>query len=116
MTKLINLDNDTFSELKTDMTHAINALISNMEAADSEEGAVTVKLSVQLDTAADRNGEIQKIPKFTHKVGYAVKVEGKFDGCVAGVYSLQRDSIGRYALRPIDEQISVFDEPEEDAQ
>lgn len=109
MIRTIDMDGDVFKNLKADMNLVINALLKKMNECDTPEAEVNVKMKIQLLTEATESGDVQTVPLFTHKVGYAVKLEGKKEGHVDDHYVLEREH-GVYWLKEADDpQMSMFD-------
>ena len=104
--KYIDMREDTFDELKADMTVSLNRLIRTMREFDSEKAAMTVKVEVTMHKAIGEDGKTIIMPKFTHKVSSTVQAKDEKEGCVAGVYELVATD-GGYVLKPIGEQMSM---------
>ena len=109
--KPINLDSDTFSQLKTDMTQALNRLLRTMQSGvGADSASLTVKLNVELKDETTDDGSAVTVPVFEHTVTSNVQVKNKVDGKLNGYYSLVDDGRGNYSLKPLNDQIDMFEE------
>lgn len=108
--KPINMESDTFAIMKQDMTTAINRLLRHMQKYHAEKASMTVKLTVTLEDDELDNGEQGVVPTFEHKVSSTVQIKDESDGKLAGNYVLEEDGKGGYVIRPITEQMDMFEE------
>ena len=77
--KPINLDSDTFSQLKRDMTQELNRLLRTMQTGvGADKAGITVKLTVELKDENDNGSQIT-VPVFEHTVTSTVQVKNKVD-------------------------------------
>lgn len=110
--KPITMDADTFDKLKEDMTNSLNRLLRDMKKYGSDKAAMTVKLTVCLDDQELDNGEKGTVPTFEHKVTTSVQIKNELDGKLTGEYTLEGDGNGGHILRPITDQVDMFEEEE----
>ncbi len=108
MSKLIDMNTDTFEELKTDMTIVLNRLLATMQSYGAEKAAMSVKVEVQLKKAVTDSGENVPVPEIKHKVSSTVQVKDEKEGEVKGYYALAKTEDG-YSLVPLGEQGDIFD-------
>lgn len=111
--KIIDMENDTFAKLKQDMTDGLNRLIANMESYGSDEAALTVKVKIKFEDQCLDDGKSVTVPSFEHKVSYAVQIKRESEGRLEGVYSLEEGDKGRYRLKPLNDQMDMFEELED---
>ena len=112
--KPINMESDTFDQLKTDMTNSLNKLLCNMQDYDAEKASMTVKVTITLADQELDNGAHGSVPTFEHKVSIALQFKDTVDGKLDGEYTLEGDGHGGHILRPISGQIDMFEEPVEE--
>ena len=113
--KPINMDSDTFAELKKDMNAAINQLLGNMQEFDSKKSALTVKLTISLeDKEIGNDGRDVVVPKFEHKVSFTVQAKGEKNGKLEGDFILENDGKGGYVIKPLSMQMDMLEVAEEE--
>lgn len=105
--KPVNMDSDTFAQLKQDMTNAINRLLTHMQKYGSEKAAMAVKMTITLDDESEG-----LVPKFEHKVTTTVQRKDDVSGSLAGEYVLEEDGKGGYMLKTLIDQASMFESAE----
>ena len=106
----IDMQSDTFKDLKNDMGIGINALLRNMQEYGADEATMTVKLTILLnDNAIEKNGcsKSVTIPTFKHKVSYTVQAKNEIEGKLYGDFALQSNGHGLYQLVPMSEQLRM---------
>ncbi len=103
--KPVNMNSDTFKDLKGDMTETMNKLIRNMIEFHSDKAAMTVKVTIQMDSTA---GVV--FPKFKHKVSCTVQQKDEKNGEMFGVYTLEKNEDGTFFLKQ--EQTDLFESAE----
>lgn len=111
--KPVNLESDTFSLMKADMTRSINHLLRQMQKFGSEEASLTVKLTVHLEEEELDDGGAGLVPTFEHKVTTSVQLKSDTKGKLAGEYVLDPDGKGGYNLKPMSGQMDMFEDEEE---
>lgn len=109
--KPVNLESDTFAQMKQDMTAQINRLLRQMQKYNAEKAAVTVKLTVSLEEEELDDGVKGVIPLFEHKVTSTVQIKNQAEGKLGSEYVLTERPDGTYELRPISGQLDMFEEP-----
>lgn len=108
--KPVNMDSDTFAVMKQDMSNAINRLLRHMQRYNAEKASLNVKLTVSLSQEELDNGEKGTIPLFEHKVTSTVQIKDESAGKLGGEYVLVDDGKGGHELRPITDQLDMFEE------
>ncbi len=108
--KPINLESDTFAQMKQDMTKYINLLLRLMQRYGEEKAALTLKLTVSLTEQELDNGEKGMVPTFEHKVTTAVQRKDETKGKLPGEYVLDPDGNGGYNLKPLSAQMDMFEQ------
>lgn len=103
--KKIDMNSDTFSKLKNDMTFLMNKLLNNMEAYGAEEAAMSVKINVKLEDTADG-----KIPVIKHKIATGVQIKDERENKIGGDCTLEKDDKGMYQLHFFVDQADMFEE------
>ena len=109
--KPVNLESDTFAQMKEDMTASINRLLRLMQRYDADKAALTLKLTVSFDEQELDNGERCTVPTFEHKVATTVQRKDETDGKLPGEYFLEANGNGGFNLKPLSEQLDMFEEP-----
>lgn len=109
--KPITMESDTFAAMKQDITVSLNRLLKNMQEYGSDKAALTVKLTVTLEDQELDNGEQGTVPKFEHKVSSTVQIKDETEGELDGNYILEDDGHGGHVLKPLSQQMEMFEEP-----
>lgn len=114
----ISLGSSTFSDMKRDWTNIMQEAIQKAKELGVTKGSVTLKTEFTLDkmpVTSEKDYRDADVPHFKWKVAYAVKLENNQDGEFGGEYELAQED-GKYGLRSLDGQTSMFDveEDEED--
>jgi len=112
----ISLGSSTFSDLKRDWTTTMQEAIAKAQELGVSKGSVTLKTEFVLDkmpVTTEKDYRDADVPKFKWKVGYTVKLENSSDGEFGGEYELTKTD-GSYGLRPLDGQMSMFEEDEDE--
>ena len=86
--KNLDLDSDTFEEMKKNFNFVLQRLLGNMEEKQSREGSLTLKLDITLASEFIPNydpevqGETREIhkPSFKHKITSVVKINDEKSG------------------------------------
>jgi hypothetical protein len=112
MPSIMNIDmqSDTFGDLKRDMGIGINALLRNMQEYGVDEASMTVKLTILLsDYSVEKNGQSRPATKpiFKHKVSYTVQAKNEIEGKLYGDFALESNGNGMYQLVPMSEQLRM---------
>ena len=111
----INMASSTFSEMKGDLTQAINKCLKEMEKADSDVGKVTLSISIVKDkmpVTTEKDYRDAVVPRFKWKAESNVPLKTAFEGELGGEYELTKEDDG-FALKSINGQTSMFDEDED---
>ena len=118
--KNLDLDSDTFEEMKKNFNFVLQRLLGNMEEKQSREGSLTLKLDITLASEFIPNydpevqGETREIhkPSFKHKITSVVKINDEKSGNMDSEMELYMDENGVYKMKPIanTQQRSIFDE------
>ena len=111
----INMASSTFSEMKGDLTQAINKCLKEMEKADSDVGKVTLSISIVKDkmpVTTEKDYRDAVVPRFKWKAESNVPLKTAYEGELGGEYELTKEDDG-FALKSINGQTSMFDEDED---
>ncbi len=108
--KPITMDSDTFAQMKQDMTDTMNKLLRNMQEYGADEAAMSLKWTISLEEQELDNGEKGTVPICQHKVTSNVQIKNERDGKLGGDYTLENDGKGGHILRPIVDQVDMFEE------
>lgn len=108
--KPINLEGDTFAQMKQDMTASISRLLRLMQRYGAEKAAVTLKLTVSLEEQELGSGEKGTVPTFEHKVTTTVQRKDEVAGKLPGEWTLEPDGSGGFNLKPLPDQMDLFEE------
>ena len=111
----INMASSTFSEMKGDLTQAINKCLKEMEKADSDVGKVTLSISIVKDkmpVTTEKDYRDAVVPRFKWKAESNVPLKTAYEGELGGEYELTKEDDG-FALKSINGQTSMFDEDDE---
>ena len=112
----ISMANSIFSEAKGDLTEALQKCLTEMEKAESDTGKVTMTISITKDkvpVTTEKDYRDAVVPKFKWKAESNVPMKTAYDGEFGGEYELTKDS-GRFCLKPISGQTSMFDEDDDE--
>lgn len=113
----ISMGNSILSEMKGDLTEALQKCLTEMEKAESDTGKVTLTISIVKDkvpVTTEKDYRDAVVPKFKWKAESNVPMKTAFDGEFGGEYELTKDG-SRYCVKPISGQTSMFDvEDDED--
>lgn len=115
MSKLMPIDfqSDTFAYILEDMTADMNTLLRNMDSMGSSDGKFALTINVHLENS-EHEGEDCTVPEFKHKIKVGFNVSHQTDGQMDGEYALKKNPDGNFSLVLIGEQMSMYDEDEED--
>jgi len=111
----INMASSTFSEMKGDLTQAINKCLKEMEKADSDVGKVTLTISIVKDkmpVTTEKDYRDAVVPRFKWKAESNVPLKTAYEGELGGEYELTKEEDG-FALKSINGQTSMFDEDDD---
>ena len=111
----INMASSTFSEMKGDLTQAINKCLREMEKADSDVGKVTLTISIVKDkmpVTTEKDYRDAVVPRFKWKAESNVSLKTAYEGELGGEYELTKEEDG-FALKSINGQTSMFDEDDD---
>ena len=112
----INMASGTFSDMKNDLTKALNKCLAEMEKADSDSGKVTLTIGIvkdKLPVTTERDYRDAVVPRFKWKAESNVPMKTAFEGDFGGEYELTKED-GRYGLKSIGGQTSMFDVDEDE--
>ncbi len=114
----INLASGTLSEMKGDLTQALQDCLKKMESAKSDTGKVTLAITIRKDKMpvnGEKDYREAEVPTFKWKAESNVPMKEAFEGEFGGEYELTSED-GSYGLKSIGGQTSMFDmdEDEED--
>lgn len=114
----ISMGNSMLSAMKGDLTEALQKCLTEMEKVESETGKVTLSISIVMEkvpVTTEKDYRDAQVPKFKWKAESNVPMKTAYDGEFGGDYELTKES-GRYCVKPISGQTSMFDleEDEED--
>lgn len=111
--KPINLESDTFAQMKQDMTQYLNLLLRLMQRYGEEKATLTLKMTVTLEEQELDDGCKGLIPTFEHRVTTSVQRKDETKGKLPGEYVLDADGKGGFNLRPMSDQLDMFEDQEE---
>lgn len=112
----ISMGNSILSEMKGDLTNALQKCLTEMEKAESDTGKVTLTISIQKDkmpVTTEKDYRDAVVPKFKWKAESNVPMKTAYDGEFGGEYELTKDG-DRYCVKPINGQTSMFDVDEDE--
>ena len=119
----MTIESDIFAGARDSFDLMMQKLLHKMQQNASDEGSITLKVSVDMTTEwiPDGNGESEECfkPKIKYKVDYAVPVkegqDGKKDPGMKLVYEAE---LRRYVLKYVNEggQMSMFDSEFQEAE
>lgn len=119
----MTIESDIFAGARDSFDLMMQKLLHKMQQNASDEGSITLKVSVDMTTEwiPDGNGESEECfkPKIKYKVDYAVPVkegqDGKKDPGMKLVYDAE---LRRYVLKYVNEggQMSMFDSEFQEAE
>lgn len=104
MTRRIDMESETFTDLRHQMTEIINSVITNMQETGADVGKVAVTIKIGLEeTMMDENGVKRPVtlPTFKHKVTSAVQIKNERTGQLPGGSELVKGMGGVYELHQI---------------
>jgi len=112
----INLASGTLSEMKGDLTQALQDCLKKMDEAGSDVGKVTLSISITKDkipVTTEKDYRDATVPKFKWKAESNVPMKNAFEGEFGGEYELTSED-GSYGLKSINGQTSMFDDEEDE--
>lgn len=112
----INMASSTFSDMKGDLTKAMQDCLKKMDEAKSETGKVTLTITVtknMIPVTTEKDYRDAEVPSWKWKAESNVPMKTAFEGEFGGDYELTRDE-GSYAMKCIDGQTSMFDDDEDE--
>ena len=117
----INMSSSTLSEMKGDLTRALQKCLGEMEKAGSDTGKVTLSVMITKDkipVTTEKDYRDADVPRIKWKAESNVPMKTAYEGEFGGEWELTKGDEG-YALKSINGQTSMFDveedeEPEED--
>ena len=112
----ITMASSTLSEMKADLTKALQDCFEKMDEAKSDTGKVSLSVSIVKDTlpvTTEKDYRDAVVPKIKWKVESNVPMKTAFDGEIGGEYELTKED-GTYGLKSINGQTSMFDDYDEE--
>ena len=112
----INLASGTLSEMKGDLTQALQDCLKKMEDAKSDTGKVTLSITIKKDKmpiSGEKDYREAEVPTFKWKAESNVPMKEAFEGEFGGEYELTSED-GSYGLKSIGGQTSMFDTEEDE--
>jgi len=104
------------SDMKGDLTEALQKCLTEMEKAESDTGKVTLTISITKDkvpVTTEKDYREATVPRLKWKAESNVPMKSTYDGEFGGDYELTTDC-GRYCVKPISGQTSMFDVDEDE--
>ena len=112
----INMSSSTFSEMKGDLTLALQDCMKKMDEAGSDTGKVTLSITIVKDkipVTTEKDYRDATVPKFKWKAESNVPMKTAFEGEFGGEYELTNEE-GTYGLKSINGQVTMFDADDDD--
>ena len=112
----INMASGTLSEMKGDLTQALQDCLKKMDEVGSDTGKVTLSITIKKDKVpitTEKAFRDATVPKLKWKAESNVPMKDAFEGEFGGDYELTQDD-GTYGLKSLDGQTSMFDEEEDE--
>ena len=112
----INMASSTLSEMKGDLTRALQDCLKKMDEAASDVGKVSLTITITKDkipVTTEKDYREANVPKFKWKAESNVPLKNAFDGEFGGEWELTKDG-DSYGLKSISGQTSMFDEEEDE--
>jgi len=112
----INMSSSTFSEMKGDLTMALQDCMKKMDEAGSDTGKVTLSITIVKDkipVTTEKDYRDATVPKFKWKAESNVPMKTAFEGEFGGEYELTNEE-GTYGLKSINGQVTMFDADDDD--
>lgn len=112
----INMSSSTLSEMKGDLTKALQDCLKKMDEVGSDTGKVGLSIVIvkdKLPVTTEKDYRDATVPKFKWKAESNVPLKEAFDGEFGGDYELTNDD-GTYGLKSINGQTSMFDVEDDD--
>lgn len=116
----LNINSKVFESLKHDFDTVLTRTLGNMRIKESDEAALTLKLSIKLtemevpDFESAHPNATRKIykPSFNHKVSSVMQIKTEDSGSLKGEYELVWDEENQdFVMKPIDNgQKTLFDD------
>lgn len=107
----INLASGTLSEMKGDLTQALQDCLRKMAEAKSDTGKVTLSITIKKDKMpiqSEKDYREADVPTFKWKAESNVPLKDAFDGEFGGEYELTEED-GSFGLKSLGGQTSMFD-------
>ena len=112
----INMSSSVLSEMKGDLTIALQKCLQEMDKVDSDTGKVTLSITITKDkvpVTTEKDYRDATVPKFKWKAESNVPMKTAYDGEFGGEYELTSED-GSYGLKSINGQTSMFDDEEDE--
>jgi len=114
MLRPVDFKSKTFHSILKDMTTNMNALLRDMENMGASDGKLTLAITVHLEQKENEEDVAYTSPTFCHKIKSGFNVQHQDVGIMEGEYALRKAKNGKYDLEVISDQMSIFEDEEED--
>lgn len=104
----ISIESPCFTEMRTALNAMLQKTIGDMVRRNSDEGTVTLKISLLLTHVSDPYQRAVIMPRIGHKITSAITVKDNLSGALGDAYELCYDEE--------DEQYVMRELPSEDGQ
>ena len=112
----INMSSSVLSEMKGDLTIALQKCLQEMDKVDSDTGKVTLSITITKDkvpVTTEKDYRDATVPKFKWKAESNVPMKTAYEGEFGGEYELTKEGES-FVLKPINGQTSMFDVEEDE--
>jgi len=112
----INMSSSTLSEMKGDLTRALQKCLAEMEKAGSDSGKVTLAVTITKDkipVTTEKDYRDADVPRFKWKAESNVPMKTAYEGEFGGEWELTNEE-GTYGLKSISGQTSMFEDEEDE--
>lgn len=125
MSIILSLSSDALSEFKNQFNQTLTSTLAIMEQKEADGAEITVKFTIATsereidDKRAQYVGATRhaKLIHILHKITSTLKIKNEESGGLAGENELIWDRrAGAYAIRPNDQQVSMFADSGDDAE
>ena len=112
----INMSSSVLSEMKGDLTIALQKCLQEMDKVDSDTGKVTLSITITKDkvpVTTEKDYRDATVPRFKWKAESNVPMKTAYEGEFGGEYELTKEGES-FVLKPINGQTSMFDVEEDE--
>ena len=112
----ISMGNSILSDMKGDLTEALQKCLTEMDKAESDTGKVTLTIAITKDkvpVTTEKDYRDATVPKIKWKAESNVPMKTAYEGEFGGEYEMTQDG-GRYCVKPLSGQTSMFDVEEDE--